>query len=669
MDLKAEASTTLAEDLPSGADAISVMSQAGFSSDVEITIECADQGLSETRKIKTLTGVGRFQLSAKLDHAFPKGATVTKKGKAIMSTDGQDKWKKKWLQARKSLDGRGEKIYLLTNLQNLPTNRRKVYDMISHRWFENAIMAVIILNTVLMCLKWFPEPTDNWQSTLDDINYFFAAVFTAEAAVKLFALRLDYFRDAWNKFDFFCVFATLVGIVISASGSGANLAAITSVIRIFRIARLFRLLRFLKGLNKILMALLLSIPKLINVCMILMLLLILYSILGVNLFSTMKQGEFFNYHGSFGNSLWALITLFRASTGEAWNEIMHDLMKSERQLYREGEWCTPQDIFENAIENEYDKLKFKCLDQLPNMCSAGGWMPVIFWVTYTLLVTFMIMNLVIAVILEGYEDGKPTPEGVVIDKCVLLWRNYDPDQRMCLPIGKAIDFICEVCQAAGVKGPMPTWKTTEKSTSSVSNVQSAVSSSETDGSAPQYSASASLKEFTGLPMKWVKNLDFKMDSDGMVTFKQAAQSAIRIACFSDNDESSKAVDMAEEMRQSSKQIELREHLAVMKLQEVWHNRQRPNKSAQSTDPKSAEHAGRGAGETARGAFSTPGVVDDSLLVESAGSIEVHTHQGPHGPKPRDGEDGSPGGPRQAGQSNLRDPPDAAVPHLTPARAG
>ncbi|CAK0806168.1 unnamed protein product [Prorocentrum cordatum] len=195
MDLKAEASTTLAEDLPSGADAISVTSQAGFSTDVEITIECADQGLSETRKIKTLTGVGRFQLSAKLDHAFPKGATVTKKGKAIMSTDGQDKWKKKWLQARKSLDGRGEKIYLLTNLQNLPTNRRKVYDMITSRWFENAIMAFIILNTALMCLKWFPEPTDNWQSTLDDINYFFAAVFTVEAAVKLFALRLDYFRS------------------------------------------------------------------------------------------------------------------------------------------------------------------------------------------------------------------------------------------------------------------------------------------------------------------------------------------------------------------------------------------------------------------------------------------------------------------------------------------
>merc|ERR1719382_1575329 len=116
------------------------------------------------------------------------------------------------------------------------------------------------------------------------------------------------------------------------------------------------------------------------------------------------------------------------------------------------------------------------------MCSSSGFPPMFFWVTYTLAVTFTIMNLVIAVILEGYEDGKPTAEGQVIDKCVLLWRKYDPDQRMCLPIGKAIDFITEVCQAAGVKGPMPARQKTNPALSSPGgNGQLAVSSRGTDG--------------------------------------------------------------------------------------------------------------------------------------------------------------------------------------------
>merc|ERR1719284_622124 len=127
----------------------------------------------------------------------------------------------------------------------------------------------------------------------------------------------------------------------------------------------------------------------------------------------------------------------------------------------------------------------------------GGFPPIIFWVSYTLGITFMIMNLVIAVILEGYEDGKPTAEGVVIDKCVLLWRKYDPDQRMCLPIGKAIDFITEVCVAAGVKGPLPHRQKTNGtlSTSPGGNDNMAVGSQGTGSSKMEYSASKSLKEF------------------------------------------------------------------------------------------------------------------------------------------------------------------------------
>merc|ERR1719333_416426 len=105
---------------------------------------------------------------------------------------------------------------------------------------------------------------------------------------------------------------------------------------------------------------------------------------------------------------------------------------------------------------------------------------------------------------------------------------------MCLPIADAIEFIMEVCQAAGVRCPMPNRQKTNNtlSTSPGGHGQDqpslAVASQGTGGSNTDYSASASLKAFAGLPMKWVKNLDFEMDSDNMVTFKQAAQSAIRI---------------------------------------------------------------------------------------------------------------------------------------------
>merc|ERR1719420_1635702 len=77
----------------------------------------------------------------------------------------------------------------------------------------------------------------------------FNIIFMIEAALKIFALRANYFSDYWNDFDFLCVAAAVFGYV--AKYLGYNFGTAMSAIRLFRIARLFRLLRFLKGLNKL----------------------------------------------------------------------------------------------------------------------------------------------------------------------------------------------------------------------------------------------------------------------------------------------------------------------------------------------------------------------------------------------------------------------------------
>merc|ERR1711959_699678 len=102
---------------------------------------------------------------------------------------------------------------------------------------------------------------------------------------------------------------------------------------------------FLKGLNRLFMALVISLPKLVNVVLILLLLLILFSILGVSLFSTAKKGETLNVHGNFDNFPVAFITLLRASTGEAWNEVIHDLAKTQMDFFDGDDWCAPAGLF------------------------------------------------------------------------------------------------------------------------------------------------------------------------------------------------------------------------------------------------------------------------------------------------------------------------------------
>merc|ERR550534_753840 len=54
------------------------------------------------------------------------------------------------------------------------------------------------------------------------------------------------------------------------------------------------------------------------------------------------------------------------------------------------------------------------------------------------------MNLVIAVILEGYTEGKNDEEAKILERCFMCWEKRDPDLHLSLPIGEAIAFINEV---------------------------------------------------------------------------------------------------------------------------------------------------------------------------------------------------------------------------------
>lgn len=48
-------------------------------------------------------------------------------------------------------------------------------------------------------------------------NYFFIAVFTVEAVLKIIAIGFPlYWRDAWNRFDFVVVILSLIGLFVNA---------------------------------------------------------------------------------------------------------------------------------------------------------------------------------------------------------------------------------------------------------------------------------------------------------------------------------------------------------------------------------------------------------------------------------------------------------------------
>jgi voltage-gated sodium channel len=68
-------------------------------------------------------------------------------------------------------------------------------------------------------------------------------VFTIEAIIKLIAMRCNYFKDAWNKFDFIVVIGTWVVILVLNLKLDLDLEILGTVLRTLRIGRVFRIVK------------------------------------------------------------------------------------------------------------------------------------------------------------------------------------------------------------------------------------------------------------------------------------------------------------------------------------------------------------------------------------------------------------------------------------------
>lgn len=134
-----------------------------------------------------------------------------------------------------------------------------------------------------LAIKWYKQP--DWvDSTLENVNYIFTAIFMVEAIVKIIAYGFDaYFKDSWNLFDFIIVLSSILSIIVTLS-TKINIRGAVTIIRAFRVLRVLRLVKRAKSLNMIFNTFLISLPGLVNIGSLLLLLLYLYSILGMQLF-------------------------------------------------------------------------------------------------------------------------------------------------------------------------------------------------------------------------------------------------------------------------------------------------------------------------------------------------------------------------------------------------
>lgn len=287
--------------------------------------------------------------------------------------------------------------------------------------FDIIVMGVIMINTVFMASRFYGQPTE-WEEALAVVNVIFNVFFTSEAVVKLGGLGLhQYFTLGWNRFDFALVLGGWVGI-------GVDIGPVATIFRIFRVARIFRLVRTSKGLLQLLRTLIISIPSLLNVGALLVLLLFIYACVGMNLFSDVKHGEFINGNANFESFGTAMITLFRASTGESYNGIMHDAML-------QPPYCDPET---------------NCGDAL---------LAPLYFLSFYIVSAFVMLNLLVAIILDNFDDTKHAGDVMLGFKLTeamsenfqATWSLLDPEGKGILSHESLVQLVCLLKYPLGLR--------------------------------------------------------------------------------------------------------------------------------------------------------------------------------------------------------------------------
>lgn len=222
------------------------------------------------------------------------------------------------------------------------------------------------------------------------------------------------------------------------------------------------------------------------------------------------------------------MTLVRSMTGEAWNEIMHDLSKNEQWwMHIAEDFCYDTGALYDITHDSYPILYDKCLlgGDFGRPQGCGSPMAYLYFILYTCVISFVILNLVIAVILEGFEESNSEEESDIVGTCVDIWRKYDTDCCMILPLKDVFRFIEEVANLQ---------ETESKLTLSVPL------------QLPTAQKTEDKIDFSGIPMRIANCCNMKLDKEQHMHFLDAVKLAIRVILSCNSPDQMREIKQSEE---------------------------------------------------------------------------------------------------------------------------
>ncbi|XP_054458725.1 voltage-dependent R-type calcium channel subunit alpha-1E [Anoplopoma fimbria] len=202
--------------------------------------------------------------------------------------------------------------------------------------FYWTVLGLVALNTLCVAIVHHNQPL--WLSNfLYYAEFLFLALFLTEMFLKMYSLgpRL-YFHSSFNCFDCSVIIGSIFEVLWGFFRPGTSFGI--SVLRALRLLRIFKITKYWASLRNLVVSLMNSMKSIISLIFLLFLFILVFALLGMQLFGGRFIFEDYT-PTNFDTFPAAIMTVFQILTGEDWNEVMYNGIRSQGGV-KSGMWSS-----------------------------------------------------------------------------------------------------------------------------------------------------------------------------------------------------------------------------------------------------------------------------------------------------------------------------------------
>ncbi|TFK68921.1 hypothetical protein BDN72DRAFT_646515 [Pluteus cervinus] len=253
-----------------------------------------------------------------------------------------------------------------------------------HGWWSRMMTLVFILHIIALMTQTFSTQTVA-DAFRNDFFLVIMAIYLVDVGVRWYGLGWTSFRaNGWNVFDIIVAGGSFITTLVVRFGTSEFL--IEQLQKLFLVSIAFKLVQRTNSLNMLFKTAVASLPVILSLLGLWLILFVFFAILFVEVFGMTKWGTAESYMQNYSSIGSALVMLAFMSTGEGWNQYMHDF----------------------ALE--YPRCTNSSTSKQESDCGSIAWAFTLF-ISWNLLSMYIFVNMFTGVVVENFSYVFQTSTG------------------------------------------------------------------------------------------------------------------------------------------------------------------------------------------------------------------------------------------------------------------